>query len=98
ENAARNGVAVETRLLDMRHEQVPGADLVVANVLAPPLIAWAGAQRTLAPALILSGLLAGEADRVAEAFGAHGVRELERRESGEWAALMLARASDSLPM
>ncbi|MGH2891528.1 MAG: 50S ribosomal protein L11 methyltransferase [Solirubrobacteraceae bacterium] len=98
ENAARNGVTVETRLLDMRHEQVPGADLVVANVLAPPLIAWAGAQRTLAPALILSGLLAGEADRVAEAFGAHGVRELERRESGEWAALMLARASDSLPM
>ncbi|MGH2877358.1 MAG: 50S ribosomal protein L11 methyltransferase [Solirubrobacteraceae bacterium] len=98
ENAARNGVTVETRLLDMRHEQVPGADLVVANVLAPPLIAWAGAQRTLAPALILSGLLAGEADRVAEAFGAHGMRELERRESGEWAALMLARASDSLPM
>lgn len=98
ENAARNGVAVEARLLDMRHEQVPGADLVVANVLAPPLISWAGAQRTLAPALILSGLLAGEADRVSDAFGARGMRELERRQSGEWAALMLARASDSLPM
>lgn len=96
ENAARNGVAVEARLLDIRHEQVPDADLVVANVLAPPLIAWAAAQRALAPVLILSGLLTGEAERVAEAFGARGMRELERRENGEWAALVLGTAADRL--
>lgn len=96
ENAARNGVAVEARLLDIRHEQVPDADLAVANVLAPPLIAWAAAQRALAPVLILSGLLTGEAERVAEAFGARGMRELERRENGEWAALVLGTAADRL--
>jgi ribosomal protein L11 methyltransferase len=89
ENAARNGVALEIRQFDMRAEQVPPADLVLANVLAPPLIAWAESQRELAPQLILSGLLATEADRVAEAYARRGRREHARRVIGEWAALAL---------
>jgi len=90
ENAARNGVALHVGRLDLRHEQVPAADLVVANVLAAPLLGWAAFQRELAPRLILSGLLAGEADRVAAAFAGRGRPERERRVSGEWAALLLA--------
>jgi ribosomal protein L11 methyltransferase len=91
ENAARNGVEFKVRDFDLRRDQVPEADLVAANVLAPPLIAWAASQRELAPNLILSGLLATEADRVAGAFAQRGRRERERRVRGEWAALALAR-------
>jgi ribosomal protein L11 methyltransferase len=90
ENAARNGVALDIREFDLRAEQVPPADLVVANVLAPPLIGWADSQRELAPQLILSGLLTTEADRVAEAYARRGRRERDRRVQGEWAALALS--------
>ena len=89
ENAARNGVALEVAEFDLRHAQVPSVDVVVANVLAPPLIGWAAFQRRLAPSLILSGLLVTEADRVAEAFARRGYREHGRRQRGEWAALHL---------
>jgi ribosomal protein L11 methyltransferase len=87
ENATRNRVALDIREFDLRDEQVPPADLVVANVLAPPLIAWAESQRDLPPRLILSGVLATEADRVAEAYARRGRRERDRRLRGEWAAL-----------
>jgi len=40
--------------------------------------------------MIVSGLLAGEADRVREAFARAGLRCEEVRESGDWAALRLA--------
>ena len=89
ENAARNGVTLTVSQFDLRHEQVPDVDLVVANVLAPPLIGWAQSQRRLAPHLILSGLLATEADRVAAAFAQRGLGEQDRRVRGEWAALAL---------
>ena len=43
--------------------------------------------------LIASGLLAGEADEVADAFARTlGLREHARRERGEWAALWLTAA------
>jgi ribosomal protein L11 methyltransferase len=89
ENAARNGVALDIRQFDLRAEQVPPAELVVANILASPLIAWAESQHELAPGLILSGVLATEADRVAEAYARRGRHERDRRVRGEWAALAL---------
>ena len=92
ENARRNGVTLDVRNFDMRDEQAPGADFGVANVLGGPLIAWAATQAELPPTLILSGLLAAEADRVAAAYAQRGHGERERRVSGEWAALLLARA------
>jgi ribosomal protein L11 methyltransferase len=92
ENAARNGVELDVRDFDMRHEQAPGCDCGAANVLGGPLISWAASQRELPPVLILSGLLATEADRVAAAYAQRGHAERERRISGEWAALRLARA------
>ncbi len=42
--------------------------------------------------VIASGLLSTEADRVAEAFAARGLREVERRIHGEWAALLVSSA------
>jgi ribosomal protein L11 methyltransferase len=41
--------------------------------------------------LVCSGLLLGELDAVAEAFAGAGVREVERRTEGDWAALLLRR-------
>jgi ribosomal protein L11 methyltransferase len=89
ENAGANGVQLQIRSFDLRREQVPEADLVAANVLAPPLLGWAASQRRLPPELILGGLLETEADRVALAFAGRGLRERERRIRGEWAALAL---------
>jgi ribosomal protein L11 methyltransferase len=92
ENAARNRVELDVRDFDMREEQAPRADCGAANVLGGPLVTWAASQRELPPTLILSGLLATEADRVADAYARRGRAERDRRRSGEWAALLLAAA------
>jgi ribosomal protein L11 methyltransferase len=93
ENAERNGVSLHARLFDLRHDQVPDGDLVVANVLAGPLVAWAAHQDRLPAALILSGILSAEADRVSDAFALRGHTEVSRRDRGEWTALALAAVS-----
>jgi ribosomal protein L11 methyltransferase len=89
ENAVRNGVDLDIRAFDMRAEEAPRADFGAANVLGGPLVTWAAFQRELPPTLILSGLLATEADRVAGAYAQRGHAERERRVAGEWAALLL---------
>ena len=90
ENAERNDVALDVRRFDLREEQVPDAGLVVANVLAGPLLGWVGSQRRLPPRLILGGLLVSEADRLAEACARRGLVARDRRVSGDWAALALS--------
>jgi ribosomal protein L11 methyltransferase len=93
ENAERNQIGpaqLQVRRFDLRDEQVPDSELVVANVLAGPLLGWAGSQRRLPPRLILSGLLEAEADRVAAAYARRGMTERDRRVSGDWAALALS--------
>jgi ribosomal protein L11 methyltransferase len=90
ENARRNGVALRVARFDLRAEQVPDGDLIVANVLAGPLVAWAAHQRRLSGQLILSGILTGEADRVAAAFAQRGRAVTSRRDRGEWTALALS--------
>jgi len=91
ENASVNRVELKADALDLRTDQVPVCDLWAANVLAGPLRAWAASQREVADHVILSGLLATEASEVAGAFAVHGLRETERRERGEWAAVRLRR-------
>ncbi len=97
ENAAVNGVPdVEVRHGDLLHGggPAPSAPTVVANLLRPLLehIACVGFAGEPPNVLVASGLLRGEADGVAAAFaGAHGLHERSRRESGAWAALVLAR-------
>jgi ribosomal protein L11 methyltransferase len=58
ENAARNGVAIEVRLLDVLHDALPPADVVVANIELAAVEALL-ARCTTARA-ITSGYLAGE--------------------------------------
>jgi ribosomal protein L11 methyltransferase len=88
-NAGANQVEIDVRRFDMRVDQVPRSSLVAANVLAPPLIGWAASMHECPNRLILSGILAREADRVQAAFAARGYRERERRERAEWSALAL---------
>lgn len=94
ENAAANGVAVEARRFDLRREPVPAADTIAANLLRPLLLEMAGrlAPDAVPQTLIASGLLVGEADEVAAELAQRcGLREAARRESGEWAAMLLLR-------
>jgi ribosomal protein L11 methyltransferase len=93
ENAQRNGVTLYTELFDMRRDQVPGGDLVVANVLAGPLVSWAAHQERVPGELIVSGILTSEADGVAAAFAQRGCTVTTRRDRGEWTALALSSSS-----
>jgi ribosomal protein L11 methyltransferase len=96
DNARVNGVAIEVRRHDLRVDPVAAAPTVAANLLRPLLLTWALRLAALSPPslpeiVIASGLLVGEADGVAGAFASLGFAESARRESGEWAALLLAR-------
>jgi ribosomal protein L11 methyltransferase len=95
DNARVNGVAIDVGRHDLRVDPVVVAPTVAANLLRPLLLMWAARLGQLRDALpdrvIASGLLAGEADEIAGAFEAVGLTEATRRESGDWAALLLAR-------
>jgi ribosomal protein L11 methyltransferase len=97
QNAAVNDVVLTARRFDLRESPVPAAPLVLANLLAPLLIAWcgqlAGRDAELPGMVIASGLLATEADTVSAAFGAVGLPETRRAIRGDWAALLLASPS-----
>jgi ribosomal protein L11 methyltransferase len=99
ENARANGVAIEVRQFDLRREPLPdvaseGAvvpPVILANLVRPLLLDLARSIDSPPPQdLIASGLLCEEVDQVARAFVERlGLRERERRESGEWAAMWL---------
>jgi ribosomal protein L11 methyltransferase len=89
-NARANAVEVEACRFDLRAQDVPAAPTVAANLLRPLLLELAR-KGVAADALIASGLLRGEADEVAAAFGRRGLAERRRAERGDWAALLLAR-------
>jgi ribosomal protein L11 methyltransferase len=94
ENAQANGVEVAASRFDLiRGGPAPTGPLVLANLLRPLLlcVARAGFDGEPPQTLIASGLLSHEADEIAAAFEGHGLHEVGRRESAEWAALMLRR-------
>ncbi len=95
ENAERNGAAITVERLNLRDQPPPEAPTVVANLLTPLLVDLAARIADAAIAapttLVLSGLLAGEADRVADAFAAAGFSRESTVVAGEWAALLLRR-------
>jgi ribosomal protein L11 methyltransferase len=67
-----------------------GRIVAVANLLRPLLLDVAESVAQVPDDLLAGGLLKGEVDEVAAAFAARlGMRERERRESGEWAAVWL---------
>lgn len=92
-NAEVNGVEIDVRWLDLRAvESLPAADTVVANLLAPLLIASAG--RIAGPGVqrvIVGGILEAEAGEVASAFALAGLGVIQRRDLGDWAGLLLER-------
>ena len=74
----------------LRDGPAPSAPTVAANLLRPLLLAVAARLEGAPPqALIASGLLRHEADEVAAAFAAPRPGERARRETAEWAALLL---------
>jgi ribosomal protein L11 methyltransferase len=102
QNAAENGVEIEVRRFDLRAqplpwigepERPPGEIVIVANLLRPLLLELTRTMQATPRHLVAGGLLIGEVDEIAQAFTKElGLRERERRESGEWAALWLACA------
>jgi ribosomal protein L11 methyltransferase len=98
DNAAVNRVEVEASRFDLlRDGPAPSAPTMAANLLRALLLAVARAGFANAPprALVASGLLLHEADEVAAAFERHGLRERARRETSEWAALLLTSNAPS---
>ncbi len=90
ENAERNAVAVEVLRGDLRHDGIPQARTVAANLLRPLQLEY---SRRLGPPperLIAGGLLIAECDEISAAFATTGLVEAERRRSGEWAAILFA--------
>ena len=105
ENAAINAIAVgrgSGRLElavagGLRHRRLRARapfDLVIANILAGPLIQLApDVGRATAPGgrLILAGLLVSQADAVLAAYGRQGFRRLATIARGDWPTLVLKK-------
>jgi ribosomal protein L11 methyltransferase len=88
-NARANGVELEVRRADIRRDSLPGADVVVANLVGP-LVRAAGPRLAGAPVLVVSGLLTREVGEVvSELEQVAGLPERRRRAAGEWAAVRL---------
>ncbi|MBC7522219.1 MAG: 50S ribosomal protein L11 methyltransferase [Sandarakinorhabdus sp.] len=69
-------------------------DLIIANILAGPLIDISrDVSRALAPGgvLVLAGLLQSQALRVRAAYRQHGIVPLRQHRRGEWPHLVLTR-------
>ncbi len=85
-NARINNVAVKCICSDAPPDRC--FDLVVANILAGPLMEMAGPLAACADKyLILSGLLTEQVDGVAGAYRKHGFDLQQVDSSGEWAAI-----------
>jgi ribosomal protein L11 methyltransferase len=96
ENAALNGVErIRLLVADGARGTVAESgpyDLVIANILAGPLVAMAPEIAAVAAegaTVVLAGLLATQADRVVEAYVAQGCTETARLERGDWTVLRL---------
>jgi ribosomal protein L11 methyltransferase len=69
-------------------------DLVIANILAGPLVDLASSvSAALAPGgrLILAGLLDHQADKVASAYRRHGLMAAGRIDRGDWPTLVMRK-------
>ena len=66
------------------------AEVVLANLLRPLLLAWSLSMNGTAHRwIIASGLLEPEAQTISQAFAAQGYREANRLVRGDWAALLM---------
>jgi ribosomal protein L11 methyltransferase len=101
ENADSNGISEDqfsielgsvTEVLSGKF-QIRNAPLVAANILAPIIIRLfdMGLAKLAAPsgALILSGILSDQAEGVIASAEAHGLKLGEKRQMGDWEALLV---------
>jgi ribosomal protein L11 methyltransferase len=87
-------LAVAAGLEDQRLRARSPYDLIIANILAPPLIALAPSVSKALEAggrLILAGLLDHQAEAVASAYRRHGLMLAFRVEQGEWPTLVMRK-------
>ena len=99
-NARANGLEAQIELRFGSLADVKTSyDLIVANILAPVIIAMAesGLVRRLRAdgILIASGILEEQAESVVEVLDRTGFQVLERRQMDEWMALIARRPSGS---
>lgn len=103
-NAENNGVNADLEvglgsLAEIRTGafSLKAAPLVLANILAPVLVRLfgQGLGDVVSPAgkLILSGILAEQADEVAAAARQHGFDHIELIQSGDWIAMTVQRST-----
>jgi ribosomal protein L11 methyltransferase len=72
-------------------------DLVIANILAGPLIAMAPEVAAIAApgaTIVLAGLLTNQAEKVVDAYGAQGATVRARDVRGDWTILCLTAAAE----
>ena len=88
---ARENAALLARVerVNLRGEAPPAAEVVTANLMRPLLLRVAQLMESPPRALIVSGLLEGEADEAAAAFSP--LSERARLAERGWAALLLER-------
>jgi ribosomal protein L11 methyltransferase len=105
ENALINGIragrsrgrlelAVATGMEHQRLKAKAPYDLIIANILAGPLIALApsvAAAIDVGGQLILAGLLDHQADKVAAAYRREGLMASFRIERGDWPTLVMRK-------
>lgn len=100
DNARLNGVDRQIELIEadgVGHPRIARHapyDLVVANILAGPLVSLAPATSRIAgpgAAIVLSGLLETQAARVQAAYARQGMILTRRLIRGDWATLLLQR-------
>lgn len=100
ENARKNGVGTlvgcftAAGVEDRRFGELGPFDLVVANILAKPLVRLAApiSRRMAGQAtLVLSGLRVEDGPRIISAYGLQGFRLVRRREIEGWLTLVMAR-------
>lgn len=105
ENAAINGVSMGTQRGQIALAAAPGLqhplligrapyDLIIANILAGPLIALAPSiAMALAPGgtLVLAGLLSEQAPAVLAAYRRQGLMPMARIATGDWPTLRLRK-------
>ncbi len=98
ENADKNGIGAELVIGQGSVAEVKAgqfafasAPLVVANILAPVIVRLFDAGLAdlveAGGAVILSGILSEQAEKVIEAAQAKGLRMIEQRQMGDWVAL-----------
>ncbi len=100
QNAKLNNVGNRVQVITatgMDHRQIRARapyDLIVANILAGPLVKLApqiAAALARGGTLVLSGLLPQQRKRIVAAYGAQGVRLMRAEVHGGWAVLELRR-------